>query len=160
MRNPPMTPQDRQILAQEIQKRVDELTFSELAVMSTKAKNEELKKIKKQVNDYLIRYTIMEKKIEVASKGLNLDNVKNKNLQMYILYKTEKRAETTDTLLFYSCKDRAPLEEIILSIFQEMYQKEIEWAEREDYTNYDTLYEYCISRMNDYGITWVPELED
>lgn len=79
---------------------------------------------------------------------------------MYILYKTEKRAETTDTLLFYSCKDRAPLEEIILSIFQEMYQKEIEWAEREDYTNYDTLYKYCISRMNDYGIAWVPELED
>ena len=79
---------------------------------------------------------------------------------MYILYKTENRAETTDTLLFYTCRERGPLEEIILSIFQEMYQKEIEWAEREDYTNYDTLYEYCISRMNDYGITWVPELED
>ena len=38
---------------------------------------------------------------------------------IYILYKLEKRAETTDTLLYYASKDKGLLEEIILSIWEE-----------------------------------------
>lgn len=41
--------------------------------------------------------------------------------KIYILYKLEKRAETTDTLLYYASYDKGLLEEILLSIWEEAY---------------------------------------
>lgn len=39
--------------------------------------------------------------------------------KIYILYKLERRAETTDTLLYYASTDIGVLQEIILSLWQE-----------------------------------------
>ena len=84
---------------------------------------------------------------------------------MYILYKLQPRAETTDTILLFAAKDRNSLEEILLSIYDELIDKEMKWAETELYMNeetinIDSLREWCSSRLKSYGIVWVPELED
>ena len=84
---------------------------------------------------------------------------------MYILYKLQPRAETIDTILLYSAKDRNSLEEILLSIYDELVNKEMKWAETELYMNEETidinsLRKWCSNRMQSYGIVWVPELED
>jgi hypothetical protein len=84
---------------------------------------------------------------------------------MYILYKLQPRAETTDTLLLFTAKNRNSLEEILLSIYDELVDKEIEWAEtelymREETIDMDSLRKWCSDRMQSYGIVWVPELED
>ena len=50
---------------------------------------------------------------------------------MYILYKLQPRANTTDTILLFAAKERSSLEEIILSLYDELVDKEIEWAETE-----------------------------
>lgn len=84
---------------------------------------------------------------------------------MYILYKLQPRAETTDTILLFAAKDRNSLEEILLSIYDEFIDKEMKWAEKELYMNeetinIDSLREWCNNRLKSYGIVWVPELED
>ena len=84
---------------------------------------------------------------------------------MYILYKLQPRAETTDTILLYSAKDRNSLEEILLSMYDELVDKEMQLAETELYMNeeiinIDSLRKWCSDRMRPYGIVWVPELED
>ena len=84
---------------------------------------------------------------------------------MYILYKTEKHAETTDTLLFYAAENREILEEVMLSLFDELVEKEIEWATRECNMNEGdiniySLMKWCIDRMEPYNIVWVPELKE
>lgn len=84
---------------------------------------------------------------------------------MYILYKLQPRAETTDTILLFAAKDRNSLEEILLSIYDELIDKEMKWAETELYMNeetinIDSLREWCGNRLKSYGIVWVPELED
>lgn len=84
----PMTPEERSTLAKEIQSRIDEVTYKNLAELSNKAKNEELQKIINQLKIYLKKYTLMEKIVTRKSQGLSFDDKANKNLQMYILYKT------------------------------------------------------------------------
>jgi len=84
---------------------------------------------------------------------------------MYILYKLQPRAETTDTLIIYASKNRAVLEEIILSIFDTLFDKELDLAHREcmfSDTDFDltNLTHWCIGQTRSYGIVWVPELED
>lgn len=81
---------------------------------------------------------------------------------MYVLCKTEKRAETTDTLLFYVSDTRAPLEEIILSLYNELEEKELTWLEREpnDDIQYNSLRQWCRERMKCYQIIEVPYLSD
>ena len=84
---------------------------------------------------------------------------------MYILYKLQPRAETTDTILLFAAKDRNSLEEILLSIYDELIDKEMKWAETELYMNEETininsLREWCSNRLKSYRIVWVPELED
>ncbi len=44
---------------------------------------------------------------------------------MYILYKLEKRAETTDTIIYYVAKKRNPLEELLLSLYEELIENDI-----------------------------------
>lgn len=84
---------------------------------------------------------------------------------MYILYKLQSRAETTDTILLFAAKDRNSLEEILLSMYDELVDREIEWAKTELYMHeeiidMDSLRKWCIDRLKSYGIVWVPELED
>lgn len=84
---------------------------------------------------------------------------------MYILYKLQPRAETTDTILLFAAKDRNSLEEILLSIYDELIDKEMKWAETELYMNEETininsLREWCSNRLKSYDIVWIPELED
>ena len=84
---------------------------------------------------------------------------------MYILYKLQPRAETTDTILLFSAKNRNSLEEILLSMYDELVDKEMKWAETELYMNEETididnLRKWCSNRLKLYGILWVPELED
>lgn len=80
---------------------------------------------------------------------------------MYILYKLEKRAETTDTLLFLAAQDRSLLEEILLSLYDELVEKEIEWFDKECDVNEKSLdmaslTSWCRMRMKDYDIVYVP----
>ena len=79
---------------------------------------------------------------------------------MYILVKQEPRAETIDTLLLFASPKREILEEIILSLFDELYEHELEWAHREDYHKFDDLLKWCIQRMECYQIVEVPFLYD
>lgn len=86
---------------------------------------------------------------------------------MYILYELRNRAETTDTLLYCASKDYEDLQEILLSMFDEMVSKETEWAKREVYQSddenlidFDSLHKWCIERMRPYEIIWIPYLED
>jgi len=48
----------------------------------------------------------------------------------YVLCKLEKRAETTDTLVILGSKNHTDLEEILLSIFDEIYEEtnDLEWC--------------------------------
>ena len=83
---------------------------------------------------------------------------------MYILYKLEKRAETTDTLLFFVAKERSVLEEIILSLYDELVEREIEWAYKECAMNDETidiknLEQWCRMRMKAYDIIYVPYVD-
>jgi len=79
---------------------------------------------------------------------------------MYVLVKQEKRAETTDTILFYASNSHEALEEILLSIFDALYEHECEWADKEEYENPDTILSWCISRMSCYHIIKVMYLKD
>lgn len=79
---------------------------------------------------------------------------------MYVLIKQENRAETTDTILILASNDYAILEEIMLSLFDELLAHEMEWANREEYDNERAVLEWCISRMSCYQIIRVMYLED
>ena len=76
---------------------------------------------------------------------------------IYILYKLEKRAETTDTLLYYASYDKGLLEEILLSIWEEA--KYLIW----NYPNNPTDNQWRNDSLNSYieqfNITSVPEIE-
>ena len=78
---------------------------------------------------------------------------------MYVLIKQENRAETTDTILILASNDYEILEEIMLSLFDELLAHEMEWAKREEYDNERAVLEWCISRMNCYQIIRVMYLE-
>lgn len=79
---------------------------------------------------------------------------------MYVLVKQEPRAETTDTLIFYVSDSKEALEEIVLSLFDELYEKDLAWADREDYTDLEGIRKWCIDKMKRYKILEVPFLED
>ena len=79
---------------------------------------------------------------------------------MYVLVKQEPRAETTDTLIFYVSDSKEALEEIVLSLFDELSDKDLAWAERQRYTDLDGILKWCISKMKRYKILEVPFLED
>ena len=44
---------------------------------------------------------------------------------MYVLVKLEKRAETTDTLLYYVSEWRTLLEELLLSLYEELIENDV-----------------------------------
>ena len=78
---------------------------------------------------------------------------------IYILYKLEKRAETTDTLLYYASKDKELLEEIILSIWEEA--KEIIWETMNPSPSItENEKEHALELyIQQFGITNIPEIE-
>ena len=77
--------------------------------------------------------------------------------KIYILYKLDKRAETTDTLLYYASYDKGLLEEILLSIWEEA--KYLIW----NYPNNPTDEQWRKDSLNSYieqfNITSVPEIK-
>lgn len=76
---------------------------------------------------------------------------------MYILCKLEKRAETTDTLLYYAASDRKILEEILLSLFDELYESEINAYINDPQPVSDNAARFwAIQRLSDFSIVWVP----
>lgn len=79
---------------------------------------------------------------------------------MYVLVKQEPRAETTDTLIFYVSDSKEALEEIVLSLFDELYEKDLAWADREGYTDLEGIRKWGIDKMKRYKILEVPFLED
>jgi hypothetical protein len=79
---------------------------------------------------------------------------------MYLLYRLQPRAETTDTLIFYVSDSKEALEEIVLSLFEELYEKDLAWADREGYTDLEGIRKWCIDKMKRYKILEVPFMED
>jgi len=75
---------------------------------------------------------------------------------IYILYKLEKRAETTDTLLYYASYDKGLLEEILLSIWEEA--KYLIWNYPDNPTDAQWRKDSLDSYIEQFGITSVPEV--
>lgn len=76
---------------------------------------------------------------------------------MFVLCKLEKRAETTDTLLIVCASSQQILEELLLSLFDEIYDREMEIAAKEeDYTSEEKIRAWCIKMMEYYQIVQVP----
>ena len=80
---------------------------------------------------------------------------------MYILYKLEKRAETTDTLLFLASKDRQLMEEILLSLYDDLVAAEIQYFHDlcgmpETELDMKSLEKWCRTQMKAYDIVYVP----
>lgn len=73
---------------------------------------------------------------------------------MYVLVRLEKRAETTDTILYYISDLRSDLEEMLLSIYEEVLEvREIYNAEfSETPVNMKTVMKY----MDTFHILEVP----
>ena len=77
---------------------------------------------------------------------------------MYILCKLENRAETVDTIMFCASPDRETLEEILLSLYDELEEKEYA-AIQHDWTediNHEAVRFWCRQRLYNYHIVWVP----
>jgi hypothetical protein len=45
-------------------------------------------------------------------------------------------------------------------LFDELYEKDLAWADREGYTDLDGILKWCIGKMKHYKILEVPFLED
>jgi hypothetical protein len=74
--------------------------------------------------------------------------------KIYILYKLEPRAETTDTLLYYASFDRRVLEEIILSLWEEA--KYIIWNAPDNPIDAEWRNDSLNSYIEQFNITEVP----
>ena len=84
-----ITPEERSIIAQNIQSRIDELTFEELANQSNQMKKEELLKIKQTLQDYLIRYKQTEIIINTTMQKYDLSSdIRERSYQLYGIYKS------------------------------------------------------------------------
>lgn len=81
---------------------------------------------------------------------------------MFVLCKTQPRAETEDTILYYASEDRGILEEIILSIYQEivdMYPTMVAY-DPENLQDKDRFNRIVNAYMNKFYIIEIPYLED
>jgi hypothetical protein len=75
---------------------------------------------------------------------------------MYILVQIVPRAETFDTLLYYTSELRTPLEEIILSIYEEVLENRNMFGDITDLQFKMKVNQY----MDRFHIIQVPYLED
>ena len=76
---------------------------------------------------------------------------------IYILYKLENRAETTDTLLYYASKDEGLLEEIVLSLWEEA--KYLIWNYPNNPIDEQWRKDSLDSYIKQFNITSIPEIE-
>lgn len=79
---------------------------------------------------------------------------------MFVLCELRNRAETVDTILLYASNKKEVLEKIKAEIFNNLWEKEEQWAEKNDYPTMSTLKEWCQERMKNYHIIEVPYVED
>lgn len=89
--------EDRQKMSEIIQKRVKELSFKELNILSTQAKNQELLKIEQAIREYLIRLEHISRIIDAKTKMIPQD-ISDRNLQTYIIYKQLLTVDMTSIL--------------------------------------------------------------
>ena len=86
---------DREPIVKELEDKIKNLSFRELADLSEIEKDKELRKIEKKVNNYLLRYEELKKEVNNKLSGLeqkmakiNIDDpIKKKNIALYQLYK-------------------------------------------------------------------------
>ena len=89
--------EDRQKMSEIIQKRVKELSFKELNILSAQAKNQELLKIEQAIREYLIRLEHISRVIDAKTKMIPQD-ISDRNLQTYIIYKQLLTVDMTSIL--------------------------------------------------------------
>lgn len=146
-----MTAQDRSAIANNIQERVNELTFSELATLSDKVKKQELLQIEQTIKNYLNRLQEAAIIINEKTNSIDFDNNKSKSLNLYITYKTLINANMSSLLtdgyiLIETLRKAFTGKEIIYEIGMEysvskgnrqLIEKEISLAELLSYANVD-----------------------
>ena len=93
---------------------------------------------------------------------------------MYVLFKQQPRAEVVDTVLIAVSKSRGLLEEILLSLYEELLQQNMHDVEKlgktlvfdknaiptENTVIFEDIKSWCKERVSLYDIIYVPELED
>lgn len=75
---------------------------------------------------------------------------------MYVLTKLEQRAETTDTLIYFVAENRGSLEEIMLSLYNEIMEAKNNYSNIPDNIFIQRVYKY----MNQFSIIEVPYLKN
>lgn len=78
---------------------------------------------------------------------------------MFVLCELRNRAETVDTILLCASNKKEVLEKIKAEIFNNLWAKEEQWAEKNDYSTMGALREWCQERMKNYHIVEVPYVE-
>ena len=62
---------------------------------------------------------------------------------MFVLCELRNRAETVDTILLCASNKKEVLEKIKTEIFNNLWKKEEQWAEKNDYPTMGALREWC-----------------
>lgn len=75
---------------------------------------------------------------------------------MYVLTKLEKRAETTDTIIYFVSDSHEVLEEVLLSLYDEIIEDRKNYPNIPDEVLTQRIYEY----MNCFNIVKVPYLKN
>lgn len=91
---------DRKSVIEDIQSRIEKLTFPELTKLTNIEKDKELLKIEEKLKEYLIKYQQKALMIDAQTKDLNLQDTdpENKNKNLYIAYKIMLDANITELL--------------------------------------------------------------
>lgn len=71
---------------------------------------------------------------------------------MYVLIKLARRAETMDTLIYFVSDSHSALEELLLSLFDEVYQFALNYEQNND----KLALERSIKALEDFKIIEVP----
>ena len=74
---------------------------------------------------------------------------------MYVLTKLEKRAETTDTIIYFVSDSHEVLEEVLLSLYDEIIEDRKNYSNIPDEVLTQRIHEY----MNCFSIVKVPYLK-
>lgn len=83
---------------------------------------------------------------------------------MYLLYRLQPRAETTDTVLLAVSNSYEVLQEYLLDEYNALVDYEVKQMEQEaifhdEKIDMKNLRKWCIDRMKIYDIAWVPYME-
>lgn len=91
---------NRENIIQNMQKRIEELSFPILTELTEQEKNKQLNDIENKLKEYLIKYQQKALLINARTKDLNLKDTdsKNRNKNLYIAYKILLDADMTSLL--------------------------------------------------------------